>query len=77
MPQADADGVLTEARRRILLYSPSPPSLMIAHASVSRWSMLAFEGTRIGYIEALHGVVETFTTTGYGEDADRWATNGA
>jgi hypothetical protein len=38
--------------------------------------MGVFEGTSVGYIESLHVVVETFTTTGYGEDANRWSTNG-
>jgi Trk K+ transport system NAD-binding subunit len=76
MSQAVADGALTEARRRVLLYLALAAVVMLAYAAVYQWSMAAFEGTRVGYIESLHVVVETFTTTGYGEDANRWSTNG-
>jgi Trk K+ transport system NAD-binding subunit len=75
MSQAAADGVLTEARRRVLLYLGFAAVVMIVYAFVYQWSMAAFEGTQVGYVESLHVVVETFTTTGYGEDANRWSTN--
>jgi hypothetical protein len=38
--------------------------------------MRTLEGVEVGYIESLHVVVETFTTTGYGEDANPWSTDG-
>ncbi|WP_380678462.1 potassium channel family protein [Salinigranum sp. GCM10025319] len=76
MSQAAADGVLTEARRRVLIYLGFAAVVMIAYGFVYQWSMATFEGTQVGYIESLHVVVETFTTTGYGEDANRWSTNG-
>jgi hypothetical protein len=38
--------------------------------------MARLEGTQAGFVEALHVVVEAFTTTGFGEDASRWSTNG-
>ena len=76
MSQAAADGVLTEARRRVLIYLGFAAVVMIAYALVYQWSMALFEGTQVGFIESLHVVVETFTTTGYGEDANRWSTNG-
>ncbi|QDX39563.1 TrkA family potassium uptake protein [Salarchaeum sp. JOR-1] len=38
--------------------------------------MAVFEGERVTLVHAFHIVVETFTTTGYGEDASRWDTAG-
>jgi Trk K+ transport system NAD-binding subunit len=75
MSQAAADGVLTEARRRVLIYLALAAVVMLAYAGVYQWAMATFEGTQVGYVESLHVVVETFTTTGYGEDANRWSTN--
>jgi len=76
MSQAVADGALTEARRRVLVYLGVAAVVMLAYAIVYQWAMGYFEGTQVGYVESLHVVVETFTTTGYGEDANRWSTNG-
>jgi hypothetical protein len=74
--QAAVDGAPTEARRRALLYLGFAAVVMIAYAFVYQWSMTTFEGTQVGYVESIHVVVETFTATGDGEDANRWSTNG-
>jgi Trk K+ transport system NAD-binding subunit len=70
-----ADGLgtrLSQAQRRLLLYVSVAVAAMFAYAVVYRWSMAAFEGLSVSYVESLHVVVETFTTTGYGEDAGKW-----
>jgi Trk K+ transport system NAD-binding subunit len=76
MSQASADGALTEARRRVLVYLGIVAVLMLAYAFAYQYGMRALEGVDVGYVESLHVVVETFTTTGYGEDAARWSTDG-
>jgi Trk K+ transport system NAD-binding subunit len=77
MSQAVAPrGALSEARRRVLVYLGVAAVVMLAYAFVYQFGMRTLEGVDVGYIESLHVVVETFTTTGYGEDAGRWSTNG-
>jgi Trk K+ transport system NAD-binding subunit len=70
---ADGPGkALSEAQRRLLAYVSVAVLAMFAYAVVYRWAMTAFEGISVSYVESLHVVVETFTTTGYGEDAGQW-----
>ncbi|WP_136602310.1 potassium channel family protein [Salinigranum halophilum] len=76
MSQASVDGALTEARRRALLYLGVAAAAMFVYALLYQYGMRTLEGVDVGYVESLHVVVETFTTTGYGEDAARWSTNG-
>lgn len=46
--------------------------VMLLYAVFYQYGMAAFEGVQVSYLEALHFVVETFTTTGYGEQAGLW-----
>ncbi|WP_080509283.1 potassium channel family protein [Candidatus Halobonum tyrrellensis] len=48
---------------------------MVALAFVYQWGMATFEGADVEYVHALYVVVETFTTTGFGLDADRWTSD--
>ncbi|QIB73743.1 TrkA family potassium uptake protein [Halogeometricum borinquense] len=66
---------LSGAKRRLVLYLSGVAVLMLGYAALYQWGMATFEGTSVTYIDALHVVVETFTTTGYGEDAARWTTD--
>lgn len=66
---------LSDAKRRLLLFLVGVAALMLAYAALYRWGMATFEGISVSYVDALHVVVETFTTTGYGEDAAQWTTD--
>ncbi|SFR44620.1 potassium channel family protein [Halogeometricum limi] len=66
---------LSGAKRRLLLYLSAVAVLMLSYALLYQWGMATFEGRPVTFVEALHVVVETFTTTGYGEDASQWTTD--
>jgi Trk K+ transport system NAD-binding subunit len=76
MSQSASDGALSQARRRVLFYLAFAAVVMLLYGFLYQYGMRTLEGVQVGYIESLHVVVETFTTTGYGEDANRWSTNG-
>ena len=61
-------------RRRILLYLGGLVGLVVAYALLYRAALSYFEGVDITFVKALLTVVESFTTTGYGEDAALWST---
>ena len=56
-------------RRRALYYVAAFVSVILLYTMVYAWGMATFEGLERGFFESLLVVVETFTTTGYGEDA--------
>jgi Trk K+ transport system NAD-binding subunit len=62
------------ARQRVLGYVGVAVVLMVVYTLVYRWGMAVFEGVSVTYLESSVVVVETMTTTGYGEDAGRWST---
>jgi Trk K+ transport system NAD-binding subunit len=62
------------ARRRVLGYLGVALVLMVVYTLVYRWGMAVFEGIAVTHLESAVVVVETMTTTGYGEDAGRWST---
>ncbi|WP_435182654.1 potassium channel family protein [Halobellus sp. EA9] len=62
----------TEARRRLGIYLAVALGAVGFYTVLYRWTLATFEGISVGWIEAMHVVVETFTTTGYGEDAGLW-----
>jgi Trk K+ transport system NAD-binding subunit len=66
---------LSETKRRAAGYVTLMVAVILAYAAVYRYAMATFEGIEVGYIEALEVVVQTFTTTGYGEDAGVWSTD--
>jgi Trk K+ transport system NAD-binding subunit len=75
MSQSRADG-FSQAKRRVLVYVLVVVFMMLLYAILYQVGMQVFEDRSIRFVEALHVVVETFTTTGYGEDASQWTTDG-
>jgi Trk K+ transport system NAD-binding subunit len=61
-------------RRRIFLYLTGLVAIAVLYALLYQAAIFYFEGTRITFIKALLTVVESFTTTGYGEDSALWTT---
>jgi Trk K+ transport system NAD-binding subunit len=61
-------------RRRVLLYLAGLAVIMLAYALLYQATIFYFEGVQISFTKALLTVVESFTTTGYGEDSDLWTT---
>lgn len=49
--------------------------VVLGYPVVYQWGMAALEGDPRSFFEALAVVVETFTSTGYGEDAGRWSSS--
>jgi Trk K+ transport system NAD-binding subunit len=71
MSQA-APEVTEAARRRVLYYVTVSVAAIVAFALLYQYAMAAFEGIQVSFVKALEVVVQTFTTTGYGEDAGIW-----
>ncbi|WP_396613024.1 potassium channel family protein [Haloferax sp. S1W] len=63
---------LSKAKRRLGRYLTGAAALIITYAFIYRWAMGQFAGEDVTFIQALHVVVETFTTTGYGEQTAFW-----
>jgi len=57
-------------RRRALYYLGAFFAVILLYTLAYDWVMATFEGKERGFFESLLMVIETFTTTGYGEDAD-------
>jgi Trk K+ transport system NAD-binding subunit len=66
----------TPARRRVVAYVGLVVLCILGFTVLYQVGMARLEGVRVGFVESLHVVVEAFTTTGFGEDANRWSTNG-
>ncbi|MFB6160846.1 MAG: TrkA family potassium uptake protein [Haloferacaceae archaeon] len=66
----------TTARRRTLLYVGLVVAAILGYTVLYRYGMARLEGTEVSFLEALNVVVESMTTTGYGEDAQQWTTDG-
>ncbi|MFB6081431.1 MAG: TrkA family potassium uptake protein [Halanaeroarchaeum sp.] len=56
-------------RRRGIAYLVLLVGVVVAFTVAYRWGMATFEGRERSLLASLQVVVETFTTTGYGEDA--------
>jgi len=63
-------------QRRAVGYLALLAVIMAGYTLAYQVGMAVFEGERVTLVHAFHIVVETFTTTGYGEDASRWDTAG-
>jgi Trk K+ transport system NAD-binding subunit len=61
-------------RRRIALYLVGLVGIAVLYALAYQAALFYFEGVRISFIKAALTVVESFTTTGYGEDSGLWTT---
>jgi Trk K+ transport system NAD-binding subunit len=66
----------TPARRRVVVYVVVVLLAMLGYTAAYQIGMARLEGVDVGFVESLHVVVESFTTTGFGEDAGRWSTDG-
>ncbi|QLG27536.1 NAD-binding protein [Halorarum halophilum] len=66
---------MTNASRRVVEYLLGALGLMVLLAFVYQWGLSTFEGAEVDYVHALYVVVETFTTTGFGLDVERWTTD--
>jgi Trk K+ transport system NAD-binding subunit len=61
-------------RRRIVLYVVGLIVTFVVYAAAYMVLMATFEGVYVDFPKALLAVIESFTTTGYGEDAALWTT---
>jgi len=61
-------------RRRIALYLVGLVGIAVLYALAYQAALFYFEGVRISFAKAALTVVESFTTTGYGEDSELWTT---
>jgi Trk K+ transport system NAD-binding subunit len=68
-------GQWSDAKRRAAIYLAVTSLVILGYALLYQFAMATFEGVQVSYIEALEVVVQTFTTTGYGEDASQWTTD--
>lgn len=68
------DSRVPDARRRFILFAVGSAALMLVYAAVYQWALGTFEGVSASYVQSLQVVVETFSTTGYGEQAGIWST---
>ncbi|SHG83035.1 potassium channel family protein [Halobaculum gomorrense] len=66
---------MVSAIRRATEYLLGAFGVMLLLAFVYQWGFATFEGEQVDYIHSLYVVVETFTTTGFGLDADRWSSD--
>lgn len=64
---------MNRQKKRALLYVATFLGSVLAYTVLYNWGMMVFEGESQSLIHSLVIVVETFTTTGYGEDAP-WVT---
>jgi Trk K+ transport system NAD-binding subunit len=64
---------MNRRQRRVLYYIGGFLGVVVFYTIVYQWAMASFEGETRTITESLLIVVETFTTTGYGEDATVWS----
>ena len=66
---------MPDQRRRLAWYLLLVAGVVLGYTLLYSWGMATFEGESRGFFQSLWVVVETFTTTGYGEDAGLWSTS--
>ncbi|MFB6127064.1 MAG: TrkA family potassium uptake protein [Halolamina sp.] len=64
---------MSEPSRRAVRYLAGVLLIVVAYAAVYRTVLATFEGQQVSLVQALALVVQTFTTTGYGEQAGLWS----
>jgi len=64
---------MARRRRRVLYYIGAFATLIVAYTAIYSWGMATFEGQPRTLTESLLAVVQSLTTTGYGEDAANWS----
>ncbi|ELZ91428.1 Kef-type potassium channel protein [Haloferax mucosum ATCC BAA-1512] len=63
---------LSKAKQRLGRYLAGAALLMLAFTVVYQWAVGRYAGEDMSFLLALHFVVETFTTNGYGEQTGLW-----
>ena len=61
-------------QRRIVQAVSVVIAVVVAYTLLYRWAMFNFEGVERSVFESLQVVIESFTTAGFGGDADQWQT---
>jgi Trk K+ transport system NAD-binding subunit len=61
-------------QRRIVRAVSVVVAVVVAYTLLYRWAMFNFEGVERSVFESLQVVIESFTTAGFGGDADKWQT---
>jgi Trk K+ transport system NAD-binding subunit len=61
-------------QRRIVRAASVVIAVVVAYTLLYRWAMFNFEGAERSVFESLQVVIESFTTAGFGGDADQWQT---
>ncbi|WP_224447044.1 potassium channel family protein [Haloprofundus salilacus] len=64
---------MPDSRRRAVIFTAAALAVMFTYAFIYQYAMATYEGVQVGYVQSLAIVVETFTTTGYGEHATLWS----
>ncbi|MBS3761104.1 potassium channel family protein [Halodesulfurarchaeum sp.] len=65
---------MERTRRHGIYYLGAMVILLLLYTILYQFGMTTFEGVERGFFESLQIVIESVTTTGYGEDAQRWST---
>ena len=65
---------MADQRRRLASYILLVVAIVLGYTLAYQWGMATFEGEPRSFFQSMAIVVETFTTTGYGEDAGFWST---
>lgn len=76
MKVAVASVRMANASRRVGRFLAISAAVILGYALLYKFGMAYMEGEQRTLIESLLVVVESLTTTGYGEDADVWSTAG-
>lgn len=65
---------MADPARRAGLYLFGTAVVMVVYALLYQMGMAALEGADVSFVRAMHVVVQTFTTVGYGDQAGQWTT---
>lgn len=63
---------MADPARRAGLYLLGTAAVMVVYALLYQYGMAALEGVDVSFVRAMHVVVQTFTTVGYGDQASQW-----
>ncbi|WP_049893515.1 potassium channel family protein [Halogranum rubrum] len=65
---------MSQSTRRAVAYIALSFVVVIVYALLYQWVQGVFEGREISFLRSLEFTVQTFTTTGYGEESSAWST---
>lgn len=64
---------MSKSTRRAVAYVALSFVVVVVYALLYQWVQGVFEGREITFLRALEFTVQTFTTTGYGEESSAWS----